>query len=76
MLYEAQEYQQIVSDIHVEDSWIAEKLKMVSSDDYGDSLVAVQGLLKKQEAFNNDWNVHKLRLDNVKKHGKKLIEEV
>ncbi|XP_065647133.1 spectrin alpha chain, non-erythrocytic 1 isoform X2 [Hydra vulgaris] len=75
LLVEAQEYQQIVSDIHVEFSWIAEKQKLVLSEDYGDTLAAIQGLLKKQEAFCNDLCVHQVRFENIQKQVKKLIEE-
>ena len=36
----------------------------------------MQGLLKKHEAFESDFQVHKERCADVKKEGENLIQEV
>ncbi|XP_057290447.1 spectrin alpha chain, non-erythrocytic 1-like isoform X2 [Hydractinia symbiolongicarpus] len=72
-LGESEEYQQLIANIHEEESWIAEKLVLVSNDDYGDNLAAVQGLLKKHKAFENDFTVHKQRVSDIEKQGEELI---
>lgn len=42
-----------------------EKQHLLSSDDYGDTLAAVQGLLKKHEAFETDCAVHQERCTEI-----------
>uniref|UniRef100_A0A8C8GAM4 Spectrin alpha, non-erythrocytic 1 n=1 Tax=Oncorhynchus tshawytscha TaxID=74940 RepID=A0A8C8GAM4_ONCTS len=51
-LEESLEYQQFVANVEEEEAWINEKLNLVGSEDYGDTLAAVQGLLKKHETFD------------------------
>lgn len=75
-LGESEEYQQLIANIHEEESWIAEKLVLVSNDDYGDNLAAVQGLLKKHKAFENDFTVHKQRVSDIEEQGEELITKV
>ncbi|KAG7248973.1 hypothetical protein CRUP_027745, partial [Coryphaenoides rupestris] len=68
-LEESLEYQQFVANVEEEEAWINEKLNLVGSEDYGDTLAAVQGLLKKHEAFETDFTVHRDRnnhhVDNI-----------
>lgn len=41
-LEESLEYQQFVANVEEEEAWINEKLNLVASEDYGDTLAAVQ----------------------------------
>ena len=56
-LDESLSFQQFAASIEEEEAWINEKQHLLSSDDYGDSLAAVQGLLKKHSAFETDFKV-------------------
>uniref|UniRef100_A0A8C8GEK3 Spectrin alpha, non-erythrocytic 1 n=1 Tax=Oncorhynchus tshawytscha TaxID=74940 RepID=A0A8C8GEK3_ONCTS len=73
---ESLEYQQFVANVEEEEAWINEKLNLVGSEDYGDTLAAVQGLLKKHEAFETDFTVHRDRVNDVCSNGDELINKV
>uniref|UniRef100_A0A8C9XI35 Spectrin alpha, non-erythrocytic 1 n=1 Tax=Sander lucioperca TaxID=283035 RepID=A0A8C9XI35_SANLU len=75
-LEESLEYQQFVANVEEEEAWINEKLNLVGSEDYGDTLAAVQGLLKKHEAFETDFTVHRDRVNDVCTNGEELIKKV
>ena len=75
-LQQSEEFQQLLADINEQESWVAEKMVLVSSTDYGDTLAAVQGLLKKHSAFQTDFKVHKQRSEEITKQGNDLIERV
>ena len=49
---------------------------LISNSDYGDTLAAVQSLLKKDQAFQTDFKVHKQRLQEIIEQGNELIEQV
>ena len=74
-LDESLAYQQFAATVEEEEAWITEKQHLLSGDDYGDTLAAVQGLLKKHDAFTTDCQVHKDRCIEVTKEGDKLIED-
>ncbi|XP_048876599.1 spectrin alpha chain, non-erythrocytic 1-like isoform X2 [Brienomyrus brachyistius] len=74
-LEESLEYQQFVANVEEEEAWINEKLNLVASEDYGDTLAAVQGLLKKHEAFETDFTVHRDRVNDVCLNGEELIKK-
>uniref|UniRef100_A0A4W3JFT4 Spectrin alpha, non-erythrocytic 1 n=1 Tax=Callorhinchus milii TaxID=7868 RepID=A0A4W3JFT4_CALMI len=74
-LEESLEYQQFVANVEEEEAWINEKLNLVASEDYGDTLAAVQGLLKKHEAFETDFTVHRDRVHDVCVNGEELIKK-
>jgi spectrin alpha len=74
-LDESLAYQQFVANVEEEEAWILEKQHLLGGDDYGDTLAAVQGLLKKHDAFETDFQVHRGRCDEISKEGNKLIEE-
>uniref|UniRef100_A0A671QJI3 Spectrin alpha chain, non-erythrocytic 1-like n=1 Tax=Sinocyclocheilus anshuiensis TaxID=1608454 RepID=A0A671QJI3_9TELE len=74
-LEESLEYQQFVANVEEEEAWINEKLNLVGSEDYGDTLAAVQGLLKKHEAFETDFTVHRDRVNDVCSNGDELIKK-
>uniref|UniRef100_A0A8C2PW50 Spectrin alpha, non-erythrocytic 1 n=1 Tax=Cyprinus carpio TaxID=7962 RepID=A0A8C2PW50_CYPCA len=75
-LEESLEYQQFVANVEEEEAWINEKLNLVGSEDYGDTLAAVQGLLKKHEAFETDFTVHRDRVNDVCTNGDELNHNV
>ncbi|GFO16769.1 spectrin alpha chain [Plakobranchus ocellatus] len=68
-------FQQFSANVEEEESWITEKQHLLSTGDLGDTMAAVQGLLKKHEAFESDFQVHKERCADVKKEGENLIQE-
>uniref|UniRef100_A0A6I8QYW0 Spectrin alpha chain, non-erythrocytic 1 n=1 Tax=Xenopus tropicalis TaxID=8364 RepID=A0A6I8QYW0_XENTR len=74
-LEESLEYQQFVANVEEEEAWINEKMTLVASEDYGDTLAAIQGLLKKHEAFETDFTVHKDRVHDVCANGEDLIQK-
>ncbi|XP_077778947.1 spectrin alpha chain, non-erythrocytic 1-like [Podarcis muralis] len=74
-LEESLEYQQFVANVEEEEAWINEKMTLVASEDYGDTLAAIQGLLKKHEAFETDFAVHKERVNDVCANGQELIQK-
>ncbi|XP_069465277.1 spectrin alpha chain, non-erythrocytic 1 isoform X8 [Ambystoma mexicanum] len=74
-LEESLEYQQFVANMEEEEAWINEKMTLVASEDYGDTLAAIQGLLKKHEAFETDFTVHKERVNDVCANGEELIHK-
>jgi len=75
-LDESLAYQQFAASIEEEEAWITEKQHLLSGEDYGDTLAAVQGLLKKHNAFETDFKVHEDRCSDITKEGDKLIDQV
>ncbi|XP_071500194.1 spectrin alpha chain, non-erythrocytic 1-like [Diadema antillarum] len=67
-------YQEFLAGIEEEEAWFNEKMNLLSSEDYGDTLAAVQGLLKKHKAFESDFAVHRDRVADIKAQGDKLID--
>ena len=67
-------YQNWCAAIEEELSWINEKQHVLSSSECGNTLAAAQGLIKKHDAFETDFNVHKERLQEIIKQGMGLIE--
>ncbi|XP_076436788.1 spectrin alpha chain-like isoform X4 [Babylonia areolata] len=68
-------FQQFSANVEEEESWISEKQHLLSAGDFGDTMAAVQGLLKKHEAFETDFQVHRDRCTEIKKEGQRLIDE-
>ena len=68
-------YQQFLAKIDEEEAWISEKTQLLSVPDYGDNMAATQGLLKKHDAFETDFSVHRDRCNTVREDGNKLIED-
>ena len=75
-LDESLTYQQFAASIEEEEAWIMEKQHLLSGDDFGDTLAAVQGLLKKHAAFESDFKVHEDRCAEITSEGDKLIGAV
>lgn len=65
-LEESLEYQQFVANVEEEEAWINEKLNLVGSEDYGDTLAAVQVHLCHR--LNAYWETHDYNIKSVSKH--------
>ena len=59
--------------VEEEEAWITEKQQLLSVEDYGDSMAAVQGLMKKHDAFETDFAVHRDRCSDIRDHGQTLV---
>ncbi|XP_064458376.1 spectrin alpha chain-like isoform X2 [Ornithodoros turicata] len=68
-------YQQFLAKVEEEEAWISEKQQLLSDEDYGDTMAAVQGLLKKHEAFEADFAVHRERCGDIVTAGQGLVSE-
>nr|APA33997.1 seminal fluid protein [Nilaparvata lugens] len=73
-LEESLTYQQFLAKVEEEEAWISEKQQLLSVEDYGDTMAAVQGLLKKHDAFETDFAVHRDRCADICNAGAKLTE--
>lgn len=51
----------------------SEKHQLLLVEDYGDTMAAVQGLLKKHDALETDFVVHKDRCVDICNAGNKLV---
>lgn len=51
----------------------SEKHQLLLVEDYGDTMAAVQGLLKKHDALETDFAVHKDRCADICSLGNKLV---
>lgn len=66
-------YQQFLAKVEEEEAWITEKQQLLSVEDYGDSMAAVQGLLKKHDAFETDFAAHHDRCSDICEQGSTLV---
>lgn len=66
---------QFLRDIEDEKLWIAEKLPQAQSTVYGNSLLSVQMLLKKNKSLQNEVDSHEPRIISVVDLGLSMIEE-
>merc|ERR1711962_581761 len=73
-LEESITYQQFLAKIEEEEAWISEKQQLLTVPDLGENMAAVQGLLKKHDAFETDLSVHGDRVSEINTAGQKLIE--
>ncbi|KAF5401772.1 Spectrin alpha chain non-erythrocytic [Paragonimus heterotremus] len=73
-LEESLAYQDFLDSVEEEEAWILEKQHLLSSEDYGSTLAAVQGLQKKHEAFEADLKIHEDKCDNLCAEGAGLIQ--
>lgn len=74
-LEDSEVFQQFLAKVEEEEAWISEKQQLLSVDDYGDNMAAVQGLLKKHDAFEADFSVHRERSADIISAGKQLVQE-
>ena len=69
-------YQQFLAKIEEEEACISEKQQLLTVPDLGENMAAVQGLLKKHDAFETDLSVHTERCTEIcSGQGQKLIED-
>lgn len=54
---------------------VSEKQQLLSVEDYGDTMAAVQGLLKKHDAFETDFAAHRDRCTDISAAGEQLIAD-
>lgn len=74
-LDESLTYQQFLARVEEEEAWISEKQQLLGVEDYGDTMAAVQGLLKKHDAFETDFSAHRGRCGDIGEAGEKLVNE-
>lgn len=74
-LEESLVFQQFLAKVEEEEAWISEKQKLIAVEDYGDTMAAVQGLIKKHDAFEADFTVHRERCADIISAGQQLIVE-
>ncbi|XP_071948314.1 spectrin alpha chain, non-erythrocytic 1-like isoform X2 [Antedon mediterranea] len=67
-------FQNFCANVEEEEAWVNEKQSLMNSDDYGDTLAAVQGLLKKYKAFETDLGVHRERVADIQNVGDELMK--
>ncbi|XP_042315999.1 spectrin beta chain, non-erythrocytic 5 [Sceloporus undulatus] len=65
---------QFLQDVNEELTWIHEKLSLVSSKDYGQSLTTVQSLQEKHQNLENEINSHDALTKAVISTGQKLVK--
>jgi spectrin beta len=68
------EIYQFLRDIEDENIWIEEKMNLVTSEDYGNSLQAVNMLIKKNKTLKGEIENHEPRIQAVCAAGQRLIE--
>ena len=68
-------YQQFLAKIEEEEAWLSEKQQLLTVPDLGENMAAVQGLLKKHDAFETDLSVHNDKVNEINAAGQKLIED-
>lgn len=74
-LEESLVFQQFIARVEEEEAWISEKQQLLSVQDFGDTMAAVQGLIKKHGAFEVDFTVHQERCAEIISAGQSLIGE-
>jgi len=65
---------QFMRDIEDENIWLEEKMNLVTSEDYGDSLQAVNMLIKKNKTLGMEIDNHEPIILRVCEDGRKLID--
>ncbi|GAB1285753.1 Spectrin alpha chain, erythrocytic 1 [Apodemus speciosus] len=74
-LEESLQYLQFMENAEEEEAWLGEKYALVSRGDSGDTLAATQSLLKKHEALENDFAVHRNRVQEVCAQGEDILSK-
>ena len=69
-------YQKLCVKMDEEEGWLNEKMAFVSSEETGDTLAAVQELVKKHEAFETDLSTHRERVARIEREGSSLVQQV
>ncbi|XP_038209252.1 spectrin alpha chain isoform X2 [Zerene cesonia] len=72
-LHQSLAYQQFLAKLDEEEAWISEKQQLVVVGECGDSMAAVQGLLKKHEALEAELAARGERVRDLTTEGEKLL---
>ncbi|XP_026324055.1 spectrin alpha chain isoform X1 [Hyposmocoma kahamanoa] len=67
-------YQQYLAKVDEEEAWISEKQQLVVVGECGDSMAAVQGLLKKHEALEAELAARAERVRDLSADGERLLQ--
>ncbi|XP_075989691.1 alpha spectrin isoform X2 [Anticarsia gemmatalis] len=67
-------YQQFLAKVDEEEAWISEKQQLVVVGECGDSMAAVQGLLKKHEALEAELAARAERVRELAADGERLLQ--
>uniref|UniRef100_A0A183DQ64 SH3 domain-containing protein n=1 Tax=Gongylonema pulchrum TaxID=637853 RepID=A0A183DQ64_9BILA len=73
-LGESEDFQIFIGKVEEEEAWMNEKQQILSSDNYGENMAGVQGLLKKHDAFEADLALHTQRLIDAGNHHSPTIK--
>ncbi|XP_049884519.1 spectrin alpha chain isoform X2 [Pectinophora gossypiella] len=68
-------YQQFLAKVDEEEAWISEKQQLVVVGECGDSMAAVQGLLKKHEALEAELAARADRVRDLSQEGEQLLQQ-
>ncbi|XP_053601908.1 spectrin alpha chain isoform X2 [Plodia interpunctella] len=68
-------YQQFLAKLDEEEAWISEKQQLVVVSDCGDSMAAVQGLLKKHEALEAELQARGQRVKELATDAERLVAD-
>lgn len=72
-LNESKEFQLFIAKVEEEEAWMNEKQQILGGENFGENMAAVQGLLKKHDAFEVDLDVHRQRIADLIDQGQQLI---
>ena len=67
--------QQFLRDVEDEKMWIQERMPQAKSTDYGNSLLSVQMLIKKNQSLRNEIESHEPRINGVRETGQSMIDD-
>ena len=73
-LEKAKMVHQFLRDLEDEKLWVAEKMPQATSTDYGNSLLSVQMLQKKNRSLRNEIDNHRPYLDSILETGSELVD--
>uniref|UniRef100_A0A2A6CFM8 Spc-1 n=1 Tax=Pristionchus pacificus TaxID=54126 RepID=A0A2A6CFM8_PRIPA len=73
-LKESEDFQEFLGKVEEEEAWMNEKQQILASDNLGENMAGVQGLLKKHATLDVDLALHKQRVEDLDRLGQQLIE--
>jgi spectrin alpha len=75
-LAESEDYQKFLSRVDEEEAWMQEKRQALAEPDpNSNNMAAVQGLLKKHDVMEAEFQTHRDRIEELYSDGRKLIEQ-
>ncbi|CAJ0599218.1 unnamed protein product [Cylicocyclus nassatus] len=73
-LLDSEEFHEFMCKLEEEEAWMKEKKQVLESDNYGNDIASVQGLLKKHSNFEVELQHHKENFDKLICEGQQLID--